>query len=306
LKTEEKSRKNIDKDVKFMYNVVKYQFWEVNMGKKNSASKYEITVTWKHKLMAILAMLVIDFLLFSAFGSSESIMWTVSLIVYLLLFVYLAVMGSNGKVAAWISERKLFSTVFLMPTLIWAFYGGIMNVMSMGDGDAYLGAFGALLTILSIPYSLLLIRLRGGIRRMNSLISFVVFPIALLLVCILFVKVAIVVAIVAALLVLLFCFVVSLIQHSRDHKADYIAENHEGKYGNYKAVWDGHPQSDVKDNVICLRGTVVVEYYGEFYKDSADEAAQNLINAYVMTVKSDMPGYSVDKASIYIKYEKKD
>ncbi len=104
----------------------------------------------------------------------------------------------------------------------------------------------------------------------------------------------------------LFCIIVSVIQFSRDHKVDYSSGSDKASRGNCRARWDGHPLSDVKDNVIHLKGTIIVEYTGELSQSTANRVARELIQKYVAGVGRDMPGYSVNSASVSVKYEKID
>lgn len=228
-----------------------------------------------------------------------------SMYIYTLMFIFLAVNGSNSRAAQWIAERKAFTTVFFMPTVVYAFYAGFIFATA-GDKDAVEAAFAVLLTILSIPFSFILIRFQGGIRRMNALGAFVAFPVVLYVICRLFAKTAIKVALAAAVGTVLVCIIVSVIQFSKDHKVDYSSGSDKSSKGHCRARWDGHPLSDVKDNVIHLKGTIVVEYTGELSQSDANAAANGLIQKYVASVGREMSGYSVNRASVSVRYEKID
>lgn len=267
-----------------------------------SKDKFKVTAGGGVKLIAALFMFIAASVVFPIGVNPIA---TLSVYVYTLLFIFLAVNGSNSRVAQWFAERKIFTTIFFMPTIVYAFYSGII-FFTADDKDAVVAAFAILLTVLSIPFSFILIRFQGGIRRMNALGAYVAFPIVLYVICILFAKTAMTVAAAASAGTVLICIIVSVIQFSRDHKVDYSSGSDKASYGNCRARWDGHPMSNVKDNVIHLRGTVIVEYTGELSQGTANRVANELIQKYVSSVSRDMPGYSVNSASVTVKYEKID
>lgn len=263
--------------------------------------KYEVTAKWHHKLIAMVVLFLAAFYSMTAEHPGP----TLSLFVYMLLFVYLSVWGTNNKIALWIAERKLFMYIFFMPTFICAFYSGALLFDSFDKPYAHLASFSALLTILSLPYAFLLMRFRGGIRKLNSLYAFMAFPIVLFIVCRLFAKQSFIVAAIASFVVFLICFIISFIQYDKDHHADYASADDKAERGDYKAVWESRPDSEVRNNVIHLRGTIVIQYYGDYYnKDRANELANSLIQSYVHRVHSEMKGYSINSASVTIKSQR--
>ena len=251
-------------------------------------------------LITIAALAGITFYFMSY--ETDNVAVIISLYAYTLLFVYLSVVGSNSRVAIWISQRKIFTTIFLMPSIICAICS--VAFFSLGDNASpELTIFAVLLTILSIPFALLLARIQGGIRRGNALLAFWIFPVAIYLVCRFFAKTAVLVAVGASIVVLIVSVIISFVEFSRDHKADYSSVGSSASSGNYSAYWDGHPMSDVKDKVIHLKGTIIVEYTGTtLFTDSANKVVNDLIQAYVADVNSSMPGYRVDVASVEIEY----
>lgn len=219
---------------------------------------------------------------------------------YSFLFIFLAVNGSNSKAASWIAKKKIFLYIFFMPTVICAFYSGA--IYFGGDADSELGAFAILLTILSIPLAIIMLRFQGGIRRWNAFFAFLALPLSLYLFCRLFREQAIVAASCAGVLVFLIFLGCSVVQSIIDHRADDASGDDKASYYGYSAKWDGKPDSDVRDKVIHLRGTIIVEYTGELYQSYADSAVEELIKTYVRRVAHTMRGYSVDRASLNIKY----
>jgi len=254
--------------------------------------KYTVTVNGFVKLLAAIAIIIASFTLKSTIALLA--LWT-----YALLFILLAVHGSNSKICEWLSARKFFIIIFFMPTIIVAFYAGIAASEVLKDS---MGAFSLLLSIASIPLAFLFLRFHGGIRRYNHLISFVAFPVAVYILCILFAETAMKVAAIGAAVFCVVCFIGSCIDP--EHKADYSSSGDKSERGNYKARWENHPDSEVRNNVIHLRGTVIVEYTGTFWQDSADEVIQRLVQTYVARVHKEMPGYSVDKSTLQVKYVK--
>lgn len=271
--------------------------------KKN---KYEVTVSGWFKFLATLAFVVFCFIVMTSSTSEDgAIAATLSLFAYTLLFVYLAVNGSNSKVAALIRERKIFLWIFFMPTIVLAFYSG--GLLIIAGKKVILGVFSALLTILSIPFAFIMIRLQGGIRRWNAFFAFIALPVSLYVLCNAFPDSMVLVALVAIAIVFVVFFLLSLIQNIKDHRADDASEHDKIETGNYTAKWENKPDSYVRNNVIYLRGTINVDYYGEFYQSSADDAVRKLLNIYVSRVAAQMPGYSVDdNAEIIVKYTKID
>lgn len=89
-----------------------------------------------------------------------------------------------------------------------------------------------------------------------------------------------------------------------DRKADYSSKDDHSEKGKYTARWESRPDSDVRNNVIHLRGTIIVEYTGTLFQDSADEVIRDLLQSYVNRVRAEMPGYSVDKSTVQVKYVK--
>lgn len=47
-----------------------------------------------------------------------------------------------------------------------------------------------------------------------------------------------------------------------------------------------------------------MEYTGTLFQDSADEVIRDLLQSYVNRVRAEMPGYSVDKSTVQVKYVK--
>lgn len=258
--------------------------------------KYQVTVSGWFKLLATIVFII--FSVTSVFPKSD--VAGISLLVYSFLFVFLAVKGSNSRAAAWIAERNLFSYIFFMPTIICAFYSAA--IYFGGDADSELGAFSILLTILSIPLAIILLRFQGGIRRWNAFLAFLALPLSLYLFCRLFRDLAIAAAGGAAVVVFLVFLGCAVVQSMIDHRADDASGSDKADYRGYSARWDGKPDSDVSDKVIHLRGTIIVEYTGEFYQSNADSAVEDLIKTYVRRVAHTMRGYSVDRASLNIKY----
>jgi hypothetical protein len=265
-----------------------------------SKDKTRVTIGGGLKFLITLGLIVATTLIFNP-GQNETLPAAISMYVYTLLFVFLAVNGSNSRFAIWLSERKFFSNLFLVPTIACAFYSGGYFLLS-DEGNPSFSAFAALLTVLSIPFSLILMRVQGGIRRENTLTAFLLFPVIIFLACYFFAATAILIAAGVSLAAVLICFIVSCIEFSRDHKVDYSSGDSTATSGDYKAYWDGHPMSDVSDNVIHIKGTIIVEYKGSLYESHANRVVEDLIQSYVYSVGSDMPGYSVDGASVSVKY----
>ena len=268
-----------------------------------SKNKYLVTVNGWFKLLA--TVFFISFTCAKVFPAS--IPAGLALLAYSLLFVYLAVNGSNSKFAAWIADKNFFTAIFFMPTVLCAVYSAVIyfgSIDSSNGKNVHLAAFGALLTILSIPFAFIMLRVQGGIRRWNAFVAFVAFPTSLYILSILFPEKIAIAAGGATIIVFLVFFGFAVAQSIRDHRADDSCHGDEGKSGGYSAKWDGNPNSDVRNNVIHLRGTVIVEYSGELYKSNAEKAVKDLVNAYVLRVARDMKGYSVDDAELTIKYNR--
>lgn len=257
--------------------------------------KYQVTVKGWVKLLVAIAFFMFSWNIFSN-NEKGSDVAGISMIVYSLLFVYLAVTGSNGKAAMWISNTDLFSKIFLMPTIICAFYSAFVYASE----SCVLSAFGVLLTILSIPFALILIKVQGGIRRWDTLIAFVVLPLSIYLFGNIFDAQILAVAGAATILVLLVFVINSVIMHSLDHRADFNAADDKSDSRGYKARWDGRPDSDVRDNIIHLRGTIIVEYSGELFEDKARLVANDLIKQYALHVAREMPGYSINDTDVTV------
>lgn len=121
------------------------------MKKKN---KYAVTVNGIVKLLAAIAIFIASFTLKSTIALLA--LWT-----YELLFIFLAVHGSNNKFCEWLSQRKFFMGICLFPSIILAFYASLAASETLKDP---LGAFALLLTISSILLTFVFLRLHGGIR----------------------------------------------------------------------------------------------------------------------------------------------
>lgn len=252
------------------------------------------------KLIGFGVLLLLDLLAFV----NGSIVVFLSLFAYTLLYVYLATWGSDSRIAQWIARRKVFGFIFLMPTIACALYSAGYFAMLQPGEPRYLAAFAVFLTVLSIPFLFILARSQGGIRRLNGLIAYLVFPVVLYVICLIFAENSVLVAGIASVVAAVAVFIAAVIQHGKDHKADYASEDSESEHGKYVAKWDGRPDSSVSDNVIHIRGTIIVDYTGDFYQSDADSAVEGLIQSYVWTVQSDMDGYRVDGASVNVKYRK--
>lgn len=266
-----------------------------------SRNKFEVTVSGWFKLLATIVLLGFS----GATVLPASPAAGVSMLAYSLMFVFLAVNGSNSKIAAWIADRKAFMTVFFMPTVVCAFYSAVIYFSSV-DNDPRgktLAAFGALLTILSIPFSFVLIRVQGGIRRWNAFAAFVAFPISLYVLCMMFPEKAAIAAGGATVVVFLIFFIFAVVQNIRDHRADDASGSDKARAHGYVAKWDGKPDSNVSNNIIHLRGTIIVEYSGQLDKSYASDVVRSLIQTYVARVARDMPGYSVNDANVTVRYE---
>lgn len=256
------------------------------MKKKN---KYTVTVNGFIKLLVAFVIFAVGFLTKSSYAF-------LALTAYTFIFIYLAILGSNSKFCEWLSARKFMIAICIFPSIALAFYTGISASETLKDP---MGAFSLLLTIGSIPIALLFARFHGGIRRYNHLISFIAFPLIVYILCILFAETAMKVAAISGAVACGLCFVASCFD--MDHKVDFSSRNDNSERGNYKARWESQPDSSVRDKVIHLRGTIIVEYTGTFFQDSADEVAQRLIQAYIARVSNEMPGYAVDKSTVQIK-----
>ena len=265
----------------------------------SKVNKFTVTVNGWFKLLATVFFLGFTFTrVFPASAAAG-----LSLTAYSLLFVYLAVNGSNSKVAAWFAEKNFFLAIFFMPTVVCALYSAVIYFGSVdNNANKSLAAFGALLTILSIPFAFIMLRIQGGIRRWNAFAAFVAFPTTLYILTLMFPEKIAIAAGGATIIVFLIFLGFAVAQSIRDHKADDSCGGDSGKSGGYVAKWDGNPNSDVSNNVIYLRGTVVVEYSGEFYQPDADKAVQDLVDAYKVRVARDMKGYSINNGQINVKY----
>ena len=133
-----------------------------------------------------------------------------------------------------------------------------------------------------------------------------IFPIVIYLICYYYAETAIKLAIGLSLFALIACFVMAYIDNGRKHKADYASAGKKASRSNCSACWDDRPMSDVSNKVIHLKGTIIVKYTGEFSKHDANDVVHALIQDYVKRVARDMPGYSVDSASVNIRYLKLD
>ena len=267
-------------------------------------NKLEVTIGGFWKLLIFLALIIATIIFFDP-SQDANLPAFISMFVYSLLFVFLGVYGSNSRIAAWFTERKFFTTIFFMPTIICAFYSGIYFALA-DESNAILAAFAVLLTIFSIPFTFILARVQGGIRRGNALTAFLLFPVIIYGACYFFAQTAFLVALGAAAVTVVICIIISVVEFGRDHKVDYASEGDKATNGDYTARWDGYPMSDVSDNVIHIKGTIIIEYKGDLYEDYAKGAAENLIQSYVYKVGRDMPGYTVDKASVELRYVNKD
>ena len=270
-----------------------------------SKNKFEVTVSGWFKLLAFIFFVGFSCVRIVPLSAAAGI----SALAYSLLFVFLAVNGSNSKVAAWFSNKNFFIAIFFMPTLVGAFYSGAIYFSSTEhatSNEVVLAAFGALLTILSIPFAAILLRVQGGIRRWNAFTAFVGFPISLFILCRIFPEKMAYAAGGATIIVFLIFFTFAVIQSIRDHKADDASGGDKGKYRGYVAKWDGKPNSDIHGKVICLRGTIIVEYSGEFDARRAEYAVQELVDSYLIRVKRDMKGYSVGSHDLTIRHNRID
>lgn len=264
----------------------------------NNNNKYEVTATFGYKLLAWIILVGASF----KAASEDSAAAFLTLFIYSFLYIGLAVGGSNNKVASWLVNQKFFLYICFGPTLIWAFYCGA----TLGDDKSVMAVFSVLLTIFSIPFAFLLIKFRAGIRKFQDLAAFLLFPVILRWVSEEFAEKALSTAISASLFTVLICFLIAYFDYSRDHKTDYTSADDKDEAGRYTATWKSHPQSEVRNQVIHLRGTIVVNYTGEFFQPSADKVVRNLIQRYVMRVGNEMKGYSVNDAEVYVEYRKLD
>lgn len=266
--------------------------------------KFQITVNGWVKLLATIVFFLLAVRVIEEGGddynSDGGLAAGISMMVYSLLFVYLALKGTESKIAQWIADSDIFSKIFLLPTIICTFYSGAIYFSE----PCRLSAFGALLTILSIPLCFVLLGMQGGIRRWSGMAAFVALPFSLYVFGIAFPEKMLAVAGSASILVVLLFIVIATIEYGRDHKADYSSADDKSVNRNYEAKWDGRPDSEVKNNVIYLRGTIIVEYRGELFQDKADLEAYNLINQYAMRVKKEMPGYSIGDPKVKIEYRR--
>ena len=230
-------------------------------------NKYTVTATWRLKLLA-LAILLLSLLclVFLSSGTKNALAAFIPMFVYTLLFISLAVEGSENRFAIWLSKRKIFTYIFFMPTL----FCPILCLALAEEASMHAIAFAGLLPLLSIPYAFMLLRFRGGLRKKESVYAYLAFPIVLYVLCFIFAESALPLALGLAGIWTLICIILSFIQFGRDHKADYDSSDDKSESRNYEARWDGHPLSDVKNNVIHIRGKIIVEYWGDFYQNSAD------------------------------------
>ena len=266
-----------------------------------SKNKYEVNVKWYEKILVVFLMLFAAVNYMDTYNMAPTLAW----LVYTLLFIYLAVNGTNSKIGRWIGENSLFRSLFFMPTVICAMYSILFLVDQDSKTEIYLSAFAVFLTVLSIPLALLLMRFQGGIRRRSALYAFLGFPFVLYFVCKAFAEQSFLIAAVVSGVIAIVCFIISVINYSNDHHADYASADDKAERGDYKAVWESRPDSEVRNNVIHLRGTIVIQYYGDYYnKDRANELANSLIQSYVHRVHSEMKGYSINSASVTIKSQR--
>lgn len=261
----------------------------------------KVTVNGWFKLLATIAFIVFDLIIATDSNKEGNLEVALALFAYTLLFVFLAVLGSNNKVAIFISDKKIFIYIFFVPTIVLSLYSGIYAGVS--KGTQALGAFCILLTIFSIPFSFIMLFIQGGIRRWSGFSAFIALPVSLYVLCLMFPKNMIMISGVTAIITIVIFFIVGVIEYAKDHRADDAAERDTAESGGYKARWEDTPNSEVSNNqVIYLRGTIVVDYYGEFNQSSADDVIKGLINQYVRHVAK-MPGYTIDKtAKVTIKY----
>lgn len=257
-------------------------------------NKIRVTVNGWYKLLATLV-----FIGFSLGFFVKNASVGMALLLYSWLFIFLAVIGSNCKVAKWLAKRDFFIYLFVVPLVIGALYSLIIYGDAPEPADY---AFAVLLTILSIPVMFLMLWIQGGIRRWSGMIAFVALPCALYLLCKAFPEKLLSVALIGGLITFGFFFITATIEHSRDHRADMDSSLDKGRGRHCTATWDGQPDSIVENQVIRLRGKVIVEYSGDFYERDAKNAAQKLIDKYVMRVERDMPGYTIEDAEVMVEY----
>lgn len=255
--------------------------------------KFKVTVNGWVKLLAT----IIFFIFTATTIIAASVEAAIAMLSYILIFVYLAVRGSNNKIASWLSEKNFFIYICIAPTIFLAFY----SFAFLSENKIY-GTFAALLCIMAIPFTFILLFFQGGIRRWNGLISYVALPIVLYVLVKMFPGKMFRVAAFASLTIVIICFICAVIQSIKDHKADDNSGDDKTSSGGYIARWDGKPDSNVSNKIIQLKGTVIVEYTGTFYQSNADAAVSELIKLYVRRVGKTMKGYTVDSASLNIEY----